>query len=188
VEPAHPEGGAGDAFLLRAGPELTLPFIKSVLKVKPLPQMRVYGGKRIFSETKAITMQPKEQNSSDTSQSNGSFQVTDKQISLILEDTQTTLSKSPEKYGAQWGLSMIDKWETILESSGKAGLAKIIFELKKLREILSAGQPDAHEVAASLATLGDETKKVADNTVSEFKAPLMAFGNLLVKAASSLSK
>lgn len=133
-------------------------------------------------------MQPKEQPSSDSGQSNGSFQVTDKQISIILEDTQDTLSKSLETYSAKWGLSMIDKWETVLEASGKAGLAKIIFELKKLRELLSAEQPDPHEVAASLATLGDETKKVADNTVSEFKAPLMAFGNLLVKVASSLSK
>lgn len=133
-------------------------------------------------------MQPNEQSPSDTGQNNGSLNITDRQLSIFLEDTQSTLSKSPETYSANWGLSMIDKWETILESSGKPGLAKIIFELKKLREHLSEERPDAHVVAASLATLGDETKKVAENTVSGFKGPLMELGNLLVRAASSLSK
>jgi hypothetical protein len=133
-------------------------------------------------------MQPKEQASSDTGQNNGSLQITENQLSIFLDDTKSTLAKSPETYNAKAGLAMIDKWETILESSGKPGLAKIIFELKKLKEHLSQEKPDAHDVAASLATLGDETKKVAENTVSGFKGPLMEFGNLLVKAASALSK
>ena len=133
-------------------------------------------------------MQPKEQPSSENGHNNDSLQISDKQLSLFLDDTKSTLAKPPETYNAQAGVAMIDKWETILESSGKAGLAKIIFELKKLKEILQEGQPDPHEVAASLATLGDETKKVAENTVSGFKAPLMEFGNLLIKAASTLSK
>lgn len=133
-------------------------------------------------------MQSKEQPSSDTGQNNGSLKISEKQLSIFLEDTQSTLAKPPETYDAQVGLAMIDKWQTILESSEKPGLAKIIFELKKLKEHLREGKPDPHEVAASLATLGDETKKVAENTVSGFKGPLMEFGNLLIKAASTLSK
>jgi hypothetical protein len=133
-------------------------------------------------------MQSKDRLSTEAGQNNGPLHITDHQFSIFLEDTQATLAKSPDTFNAKAGVSMIEMWETILESSGKPGLAKILYELKKLKEHLQAGKTDPHDVAASLATLGDETKKVADNTVSGFKGPLMEFGNLLVKAGSSLSK
>lgn len=134
-------------------------------------------------------MPPKDPSSApDNGQNNAQLHITDKQLSIFLDDTHSSLNKAPEAYNAQAGISMIDKWETILVSSGKPGLAKIIYELGTLKELLREENPDAHEIAASLATLGDETKKVAENTMSGFKGPLMEFGNLLIKAASSLSK
>ncbi|GAB3303022.1 hypothetical protein [Hymenobacter tenuis] len=114
--------------------------------------------------------------------------VTDQQNTALLEDTLNLLNGgAPEKIGDQ-GLTEIDRWVEVLRASERPGLAKIIQELATLREQLSASDTQPHDMAETLATLGAETSKVADETSDGYSAPLAQLGKLLIKLGSTLSR
>lgn len=114
--------------------------------------------------------------------------VTDQQNSALLEDTLNLLNAgAPDKAGEK-GLAEIDRWAEVLRASERPGLAKIIQELSTLREQLSSSDAEAHDIAETLATLGAETSKVADETSDGYSAPLAQLGKLLIKLGSSLSR
>lgn len=114
--------------------------------------------------------------------------VTDQQNSALLEDTLNLLQASaPDKAGDQ-GLAEIDRWTEVLRASERTGLAKIIQELTTLREQLTVPETQAHDLAETLATLGAETAKVADETSDDYSGPLAQLGKLLIKLGSTLSR
>jgi hypothetical protein len=114
--------------------------------------------------------------------------VTDQQNSALLEDTLKLLNAGvPEKADAR-GLSEIDRWAEVLRSSERPGLAKIIQELKTLNEQLSSSDTASHDLAETLATLGAETTKVADETSDDYSGPLNQLGKLLIKMGNALSR
>lgn len=114
--------------------------------------------------------------------------VTDQQNSALLEDTLNLLNAgAPDKAGEK-GLAEIDRWAEVLRASERPGLAKIIQELTTLREQLNSSDAEAHDIAETLATLGAETSKVADETSDGYSAPLAQLGKLLIKLGSSLSR
>lgn len=114
--------------------------------------------------------------------------VTDQQNSALLEDTLNLLNAgAPDKAGEK-GLAEIDRWAEVLRASERPGLAKIIQELSTLREQLSSSDAEAHDIAETLATLGAETSKVADETSDGYSAPLAQLGKLLIKLGSTLSR
>ncbi|WP_139925380.1 hypothetical protein [Hymenobacter sp. DG01] len=114
--------------------------------------------------------------------------VTDQQNSALLEDTLNLLNAgAPDKAGEK-GLAEIDRWAEVLRASERPGLAKIIQELSNLREQLSSSDAEAHDIAETLATLGAETSKVADETSDGYSAPLAQLGKLLIKLGSTLSR
>ncbi|MDU0369744.1 hypothetical protein ACFPAF_05005 [Hymenobacter endophyticus] len=114
--------------------------------------------------------------------------VTDQQNSALLEDTLNLLNAgAPDKAG-QHGLAEIDRWTEVLRASERPGLAKIIQELVTLRRQLDAADTQSHDLAETLATLGAETSKVADETSDDYRGPLTQLGKLLIKLGSSLSR
>jgi hypothetical protein len=113
---------------------------------------------------------------------------TDQQNSALLEDTLALLNAGPPKKADKHGLAEIDRWEEVLRASERPGLAKIILELGKLREQLNASDTEPHELAETLATLGAETNKVADETSDDYSAPLNQLGKLLIKLGNLLSR
>lgn len=114
--------------------------------------------------------------------------VTDQQNSALLDDTLDLLNAgAPDKSGPR-GLAEIDRWTEVLRASERPGLAKIIQELKTLRDQLSASDTQAHDLAETLATLGAETSKVADETSDDYSGPLAQLGKLLIKLGSTLSR
>ncbi|WP_426493474.1 hypothetical protein [Hymenobacter sp. 102] len=114
--------------------------------------------------------------------------VTDQQNSALLEDTLNLLNTgAPDKAG-QHGLAEIDRWIEVLRASERPGLAKIIQELKTLQSQLTASDTQAHDLAETLASLGNETSKVAEETIGDYGAPLAQLGKLLIKLGSTLSR
>ncbi|SNR53521.1 MULTISPECIES: hypothetical protein [Hymenobacter] len=114
--------------------------------------------------------------------------VTDQQNSALLEDTLNLLNAgAPDKANDQ-GLVEIDRWTEVLRASERPGLAKIIQELTSLREQLTASDTQVHDIAETLATLGAETSKVADETSDGYSGPLAQLGKLLIKLGSTLSR
>ncbi|MCA8833084.1 hypothetical protein [Hymenobacter pini] len=114
--------------------------------------------------------------------------VTDQQNSALLDDTLNLLNAgAPDKSGPQ-GLTEIDRWTEVLRASERPGLAKIIQELNTLRAQLSASDTQAHDLAETLATLGAETSKVAEETSDDYSGPLAQLGKLLIKLGSTLSR
>ncbi|SDY19011.1 hypothetical protein [Hymenobacter psychrophilus] len=112
--------------------------------------------------------------------------VTDQQNSALLTDTLSLLgTKSP---GAEPALAEIDRWIEVLKATERAGLAKITQELQLVREQLTASDTQTHDLAETLASLGIETGKVAEETTNDYAAPLAQLGKLLVKLGSQLSK
>ncbi len=76
----------------------------------------------------------------------------------------------------------------MLRASERPGLAKIIQELVTLREQLAEDKPEGHAIAETLATLGAETVKVADDAGNAYTPGLTQLGKLLIKIGSSLSR
>ncbi|TGE15931.1 hypothetical protein [Hymenobacter elongatus] len=116
------------------------------------------------------------------------LEVTDQQNSALLDDTLSLLNNGVPEKADQRGLGEIERWEQVLRASERPGLAKIIQELTILREQLSDKDTAAHDIAETLATLGAETVKVADETSDNYTAPLTHLGKLLIKIGSSLSR
>ncbi|OON68360.1 hypothetical protein [Hymenobacter sp. CRA2] len=114
--------------------------------------------------------------------------VTDGQHSALIDDTLALLGEGVPTQANQYGLTEIDRWAEVLRSSEKPGLAKIIKELDNLREQLTSNDADSHSIAETLATLGAETSKVADDASAGYGPPLAQLGKLLIKLGSSLSR
>jgi hypothetical protein len=114
--------------------------------------------------------------------------VTDQQNSALLDDTLALLNAGVPDKPDKHGLSEIDRWEAVLQASERTGLAKIIQELAILREQLTASDTKTHDLAETLATLGAETGKVAEESTDDYAAPLAQLSKLLIKMGSSLSR
>lgn len=116
------------------------------------------------------------------------LEVTDQQNTALLEDTLTLLNAGLPAKPDQYGLTEIERWEQVLQASERPGLAKIIQELTTLRAQLASPDTESHELAETLATLGSETSKVAEELTGDYSAPLTHLGKLLIKMGSSLSR
>ncbi|WP_400193172.1 hypothetical protein [Hymenobacter sp. B81] len=114
--------------------------------------------------------------------------VTDGQHSALIDDTLALLNDGVPSKENEYGLREIDRWTEVLRATEKPGLAKIIQALVTLREQLTDGNSEAHDVAESLATLGAETSKVADEATAGYGPPLAQLGKLLIKMGSTLSR
>ncbi len=116
------------------------------------------------------------------------LEVTDQQNTALLEDTLMLLNAGLPDKPDQHGLMEIERWEQVLQASERPGLAKIIQELATLRAQLASPDTESHELAETLATLGSETSKVAEDLTGDYSAPLTHLGKLLIKMGSSLSR
>ncbi|MCC2547401.1 hypothetical protein LJY25_13175 [Hymenobacter sp. BT175] len=116
--------------------------------------------------------------------------VTEEQNNALIADTQELLKNGvPTKAKeSKHGLTEITRWEEVLRASERPGLAKIIQELVTLREQLAEEKPEGHAIAETLATLGAETVKVADEASNAYTPALTQLGKLLIKLGSSLSR
>lgn len=114
--------------------------------------------------------------------------VTDQQNTALLDDTLALLNAGIPSQPTEQGLAEIERWEAVLQASERPGLAKIVQELATLREQLATPDTAPHALAETLATLGAETTKVADEVRDNYSAPLTQLGKLLIKLGSSLSR
>ncbi|MFD2786136.1 hypothetical protein [Hymenobacter rubripertinctus] len=114
--------------------------------------------------------------------------VTDQQNSALLTDTLSLLSAGTPDKNNPLGLTEIDRWTEVLRASSRPGLAKITQELALLREQLNAADTQTHDLAETLASLGNETAKVAEETADNYSAPLAQLSKLLIKLGSTLSR
>ncbi|WP_324674738.1 hypothetical protein [Hymenobacter sp. GOD-10R] len=114
--------------------------------------------------------------------------VTDQQTTALLDDTVALLNDGVPDKETKRGLAEVDRWEAVLTASERPGLAKIIQELATLREQLNMPATQAHEIAETLATLGAETTKVADEANNGYTGPLTQLGKLLIKMSNALSR
>lgn len=114
--------------------------------------------------------------------------VSDQQTSALLDDTLALLGAGlPAKTGKH-DTAEIDRWEAVLASANRPGLAKITQELGQLRQLLADPKADTHDLAELLGSLSAETAKVADEAGNGYAAPLTNLASLLRKAANSLSR
>ena len=112
--------------------------------------------------------------------------VSDQQSTALLNDTMALLSQGLPSHPSPRAQTEIERWESVLAASDRAGLAKITQELGQLREMLADPGAKSHDVAELLASLGAETAKVAESS-DGYAAPLGNLSKLLIKAANSLS-
>ena len=113
--------------------------------------------------------------------------VSDGQTSALLDDTLALLGQGLPAAGAH-GTAEIDRWEAVLAATERTGLAKITQELRLLRRQLGAADTEPHDLAETLASLGAETAKVAEETTNDYAAPLQNLSKLLIKVGSALSR
>ncbi|MDO7845375.1 hypothetical protein Q5H92_03325 [Hymenobacter sp. M29] len=114
--------------------------------------------------------------------------VSDQQNSALLDDTLTFLTASTPTNSGPQGLAEVERWQAVLASSERPGLAKIKQELNQLNELLTDSKTPAHDIAELLASLGAETAKVAEDAGGDYSSPLTNLSKLLIKAGNTLSK
>ena len=114
--------------------------------------------------------------------------VSDQQNTALLDDTITFLTASTPTNSGPQGRTEIERWEAVLASTERPGLAKIKQELNQLGEMLADSKTPAHDIAEILASLGAETAKVADDAGGDYSGPLNNLSKLLLKAGNSLSR
>ena len=114
--------------------------------------------------------------------------VSESQTSALLDDTLALLSQGLPAEAGSHGTAEIDRWEAVLAAAERTGLAKITQELGRLRQQLSDPETQPHDLAETLASLGAETAKVAEEAASDYTAPLQNLSKLLIKVGSALSR
>ena len=114
--------------------------------------------------------------------------VSDQQNTALIDDTLTFLSASTLTNSGPKGNVEIERWEAVLASSTRPGLAKIKQGLSQLSALLADIKSPTHDIAEVLATLGAETAKVAEEAGGDYSGPLANLSKQLIKAGSSLSR
>jgi hypothetical protein len=114
--------------------------------------------------------------------------VSDEQSSALLTDTLSLLDHGLPNADGATGLHELERWEVVLESSDRPGLAKIAQEVKLLRQMLEAPDTKSHEVAEVLASLGAETAKVGEEASNSYSDALHQLSRQLIKAGNTLSR
>jgi len=114
--------------------------------------------------------------------------VTDEQNSALLEDTLKLLNNGVPEKADQHGLAELDRWEEVLRASEHTGLAKITQEIGLLREQLTSKDTKPHDMAETLASLGAETIKVAEESNNGYSDPLNKLAKLLIQFGNKLSR
>ncbi len=114
--------------------------------------------------------------------------VTDQQNTALLDDTLTFLTASTPTNSGPQGRVELERWEAVLASTDRPGLAKIKQELHQLNILLADSKSPSHDIAEILATLGAETAKVAEDAGGDYSGPLTNLSKLLIRAGSSLSR
>lgn len=114
--------------------------------------------------------------------------VSDQQNTALLDDTITFLTASTPTNSGPQGRIEIERWEAVLSSTERPGLAKIKQELSQLSTMLADSKTPSHDIAEILASLGAETAKVAEDAGGDYSGPLNNLSKLLLKAGNSLSR
>lgn len=114
--------------------------------------------------------------------------VSDGQTSALLDDTLALLATGLPTAPGDHATAEIERWAAVLAAAQRTGLAKITQELGLLQRQLGDPETQAHDLAETLASLGAETAKVAEEAANDYSAPLQNLSKLLIKAGSSLSR
>ena len=114
--------------------------------------------------------------------------ISDEQSTALLTDTLNLLGQGLPNADGSAGLHELERWEIVLESSERPGLAKLCQEIKLLRQRLEASDTQAHEIAEILASLGAETQKVGEEAANGYSDALHNLSRLLIKASNLLSR
>jgi hypothetical protein len=114
--------------------------------------------------------------------------VSDEQSSALLTDTLNLLGQGLPNTDGATGLHELERWEVVLESTDRPGLAKVAQEVKLLRQRLEAPDTKSHEIAEILASLGAETAKVGEEAANGYSDALQNLSRQLIKAGNMLSR
>jgi hypothetical protein len=114
--------------------------------------------------------------------------VSDEQSSALLTDTLNLLGQGLPNTDGATGLHELERWEVVLKSTDRPGLAKVAQEVKLLRQRLEAPDTKSHEIAEILASLGAETAKVGEEAANGYSDALQNLSRQLIKAGNMLSR
>ena len=87
------------------------------------------------------------------------------EIRAALDSTVASLLGGVQRLGIEAALPVIEGWEGRLAASGNPELASVSENLGALRAQLSAGDFDQVAVGRLLATLGDQTQRLANSDI-----------------------
>ena len=110
------------------------------------------------------------------------------EIRAALDSTVASLLGGVQRLGIEAALPVIEGWEGRLAASGDPELASVAENLGALRAQLSTGDFDQVAVGRLLATLGDQTQRLANSDIQiEVADRLSQLSVLLSTEGDSLS-
>jgi hypothetical protein len=101
--------------------------------------------------------------------------------------TTAALNRGVRSLGIERAISDIDGWRRKLEASGDPGLRPVADDLGRLRELLTAEEPDVEAIGRMLVDLGDRAQAVAvSGTASPVADKLQLLSQMLTDEGRSL--
>jgi hypothetical protein len=101
--------------------------------------------------------------------------------------TTAALNGGVRSLGIERAISEIDGWRRKLEASGDPGLQPVADDLGRLRELLTAEEPDVEAIGRMLVDLGDRAQAVAvSGTASPVADKLQLLSQMLTDEGRSL--
>jgi hypothetical protein len=101
--------------------------------------------------------------------------------------TTAALNRGVRSLGIERAISEIDGWRRKLEASGDPGLQPVADDLGRLRELLTAEEPDVEAIGRMLVDLGDRAQAVAvSGTASPVADKLQLLSQMLTDEGRSL--
>jgi hypothetical protein len=74
----------------------------------------------------------------------------------------------------------IDEWVDFLKGHKEDNIKELSASLKNLKKLLKGKKSDGSEIAAALATLGEQTNAIGDEATRGVKGPLHTLGKALI--------
>lgn len=133
-----------------------------------------------------------ESNSSETEKEHNSAQKTGGESNIDnapdVESLTEILHGDPTDIEADEAINSIDEWLDFLKGHKEDNIKELSASLKDLKKLLKGKKSEGSEIAAVLATLGEQTNAIGDEAARGVKGPLHTLGKALITFSHKIER
>jgi hypothetical protein len=136
--------------------------------------MTTQKDKKAQQETNSSEMEKEQNSTRKTSEESNVDNAPD------VESLTEILHSNPTDIESDEAIDSIDEWVDFLKGHKEDNIKELSASLKNLKKLLKGKKSDGSEIAAALATLGEQTNAIGDEATRGVKGPLHTLGKALI--------